>query len=207
MPERMFRICRAYANYDLEVGYMQGMNFIVGAMLLHLSLDNYPDTLYSFGKETTWDSLEEDIFWLFVFINYGRNWREIYKEGTLKVLHLVRLLDQQLTTTNPEVMAHLSDNDIDIQTIAVSFFICLMLNYCPLGLQDKIIDNFLLVGEKLLLEMFPRMMQLCKERILSIHRMDHLFRFLKRDITFEIYRLYKDSQQNLFPSPQTEKFI
>jgi hypothetical protein len=69
------------------------MNFVVGAMLIHLDLDRYVDTSYSFGDQFDWKALEENIFWLFVFINYGKNWREIYKDGTLKVLHLVKLLE------------------------------------------------------------------------------------------------------------------
>lgn len=37
----MFRILHAYANYDIEIGYCQGMNFIVGALLLHLNINAY----------------------------------------------------------------------------------------------------------------------------------------------------------------------
>ena len=33
----LFNILRAYANYDQETGYCQGMNFIVGALLMNLT--------------------------------------------------------------------------------------------------------------------------------------------------------------------------
>lgn len=44
----------------------------------------------------------------------------------------------------PEIMEHLIENDVVISIIFVQVFVSIMLNYCPLGLQDKILDNFLL---------------------------------------------------------------
>jgi hypothetical protein len=34
--ETLLNVIKAYANYDIEVGYCQGSPFIVGALLLHL---------------------------------------------------------------------------------------------------------------------------------------------------------------------------
>ena len=36
----MFRVLKAYANFDKEIGYTQGMNFIVAALLYCLNPDN-----------------------------------------------------------------------------------------------------------------------------------------------------------------------
>lgn len=44
------RNLRAYANYDNEVGYVQGMNYIVAALLYNLNVDKYASSRYSFGK-------------------------------------------------------------------------------------------------------------------------------------------------------------
>lgn len=35
--DSLFRISRAYANYDEEVGYCQGLSFLVATLLLHVS--------------------------------------------------------------------------------------------------------------------------------------------------------------------------
>jgi len=33
---KLFNVCKAYANYDNEVGYVQGLNYIVALMLIHI---------------------------------------------------------------------------------------------------------------------------------------------------------------------------
>ncbi len=53
----------AYAKYDAQAGYVQGMNFIVGALLYHAS--------------------EEIAFWLFVSLLEDYELREVYIPGTL----------------------------------------------------------------------------------------------------------------------------
>jgi hypothetical protein len=56
----LLNILSAYANYDPEVGYCQGMGFIVGCLILQLRD-------------------EELAFWTFVQIMYDYNWRLMFK--------------------------------------------------------------------------------------------------------------------------------
>ena len=44
-------ILRAYSNYDKEIGYTQGMNFIVAAIFLNIHPDKYEDVAESFGEK------------------------------------------------------------------------------------------------------------------------------------------------------------
>ncbi len=53
----------AFSKYDLEIGYVQGMNFVVAALLYHAS--------------------EEIAFWLFVALIDQLELRDVYKHGTL----------------------------------------------------------------------------------------------------------------------------
>ncbi len=59
-PE-MERVLTAYAKYDAQIGYVQGMNFIVGALLYHCS--------------------EEIAFWIFVSLIEDYEIRDIYLPG------------------------------------------------------------------------------------------------------------------------------
>lgn len=34
--DSLFKLCKAYANYDTEIGYCQGLSFLVAALLLHM---------------------------------------------------------------------------------------------------------------------------------------------------------------------------
>lgn len=58
---RLFRVCKAYSVYDEEIGYCQGLSFIVAVLLLHM-----PD---------------EDAFVLFVKLMYDYGVREMFKAG------------------------------------------------------------------------------------------------------------------------------
>ncbi len=75
----MYNILKAYTILDPEVGYTQGMNFIVGMLLM-----NIPD--------------EEDVFWCLVYIMFPakpingikgcHNWRQIFINLMPKVMYL-----------------------------------------------------------------------------------------------------------------------
>ena len=57
----MQRILVTFSKYDPKIGYVQGMNFIVGALLYHCS--------------------EEIAFWLFVTLVEDHDMRDIYLPG------------------------------------------------------------------------------------------------------------------------------
>jgi hypothetical protein len=85
----LLNILRAYCNYDKEVGYLQGMNYIVAHLIIHLDPEKYQDLSKSFGQSGLL-KLEENIFWIFVYINFELNWREVYKKGMGKCLELLK---------------------------------------------------------------------------------------------------------------------
>lgn len=92
---KLYNILIAYANFDPEVGYCQGMNFIVGMLVLHILN-------------------EEDAFWCFVSIMMppsnkngisGRhNWREVFGVGMSKAIELEARLSALLKYKSPKVL-------------------------------------------------------------------------------------------------------
>lgn len=62
----MERILATFSKYDPKIGYVQGMNFIVGALLYHCS--------------------EEIAFWLFVTLVEDHDMRDIYLPGNFYFL-------------------------------------------------------------------------------------------------------------------------
>jgi hypothetical protein len=132
----MFNVLRGYANYDKEIGYTQGMNFVVANILLSLDPDRYSNhkriSCYmphnvtfkniikvSFGvEEFTDEDLEKKAFWIFTYINYQKNWRDVYKSGTPKVKSLVKFLRHRVSEEIPEVYNHIRKHD-DVNLIAL----------------------------------------------------------------------------------------
>lgn len=57
--QKLFRVLNAFSKYFNYIGYVQGMNFIVGALLMHCS--------------------EDIAFWLFVSLIEDFEMRDIYQ--------------------------------------------------------------------------------------------------------------------------------
>jgi hypothetical protein len=73
---KLYNVLKAYANYDTEVGYVQGMNYVVGLMLFYINN-------------------EEPVFWCLVALMHERkrNWRSIYQPGLPKVISMSKILE------------------------------------------------------------------------------------------------------------------
>ncbi|KRX08302.1 Rab-GTPase-TBC domain [Pseudocohnilembus persalinus] len=65
----LFRVLRAYANLDKEIGYSQGMSMVVSGIY------NSLEFLLTEQKLSE-DSLAKKVFWLFYYICYILNWKE-----------------------------------------------------------------------------------------------------------------------------------
>jgi len=63
---KLFNVLKAYANYDTEVSYVQGINYIVALMLLHIED-------------------EEQVFWCLVNLMERYAWRWLYVDGLPKL--------------------------------------------------------------------------------------------------------------------------
>lgn len=53
----LFYVLKAYANFDSETGYVQGMNIIAAHIILNLDPELYYNTYLSFGTETVSETM------------------------------------------------------------------------------------------------------------------------------------------------------
>lgn len=83
----LFNILNAYAMYDPEIGYVQGMNFITAFIIQHV-------------KE------EEDQFYFLIHIMEVLNWRSCYDDGMTNLHKLVDVMDERIKDALPEVYKH-----------------------------------------------------------------------------------------------------
>ena len=74
---KLFNVLIAYANKDKEVGYTQGLNYIVALLLF-------------FIKD------EEQVFWCLYSLMQKRNWRQVYTFNFPKLKSMTRLLEDRL---------------------------------------------------------------------------------------------------------------
>jgi hypothetical protein len=72
--QMLLNVLTAYANYDSQIGYVQGMNYIVGMLLMHIQD-------------------EEKVFWCILYIMNRKNWRCIYKHEFTKLMELLGMVE------------------------------------------------------------------------------------------------------------------
>lgn len=85
----LYNVLIAYANFDPEVNYCQGMNMVAFWLLKHL------------------DYKEKDAWYFLVYICIKHKWREVYKPQMTKVKEMALLLNEIISTTYPDVYEHL----------------------------------------------------------------------------------------------------
>ncbi len=100
---KLRRVLRAYSQYDSEVGYCQGMNFIAAMFLMFLS--------------------EEEAFWLLVVVMNEEPYklRDLFGEnmsGTLEVLYIAEKLMIQFL---PKLDDHFGNEQVHISMFATQW--------------------------------------------------------------------------------------
>lgn len=126
------RVLRAYSQYDSDVGYCQGMNFMVAMFLTFLS--------------------EEESFWLLVVVmNEDRYMlRSLYGEdmsGTHEILYIADKLMKQFV---PKLWKHLEQEGIHHSMFVTQWLLTLYTSSFPFDLVSPVWDSFLVEGWKVI---------------------------------------------------------
>lgn len=82
---KLFNVLKAYANYDNEVSYVQGLNYVVGMMLYYIED-------------------EEQVFWSLFALMQRKQWRWIYTDGFPKLKSLLTLLQARMQQEFPRIL-------------------------------------------------------------------------------------------------------
>lgn len=146
--DSLYRISKAYAVFDEEVGYCQGLSFLVASLLLHMP--------------------EEQAFCVLVKLMYDYGLRNLYKDR-FDNLHmcfyqLKRLLEDQL----PELYKHFYDRGVETHMFAAQWFLTLFTARFPLYLVFHIFDVFLLQGLDTIFQVALALLMLCKKELLQL---------------------------------------
>lgn len=139
--DQLFNILLAYANYDHQVGYVQGLNYIAAMLLMHIQD-------------------EEKVFWCLVFILHRNQWRNIYMDEMPKLLEIIDALDSKLRQDFPHISQHLDDQDFTIGAAFSPLFITLYIYQIDHLNAMRIFEYFILDGEQALMNILWRILEL-----------------------------------------------
>ncbi|XP_044728360.1 rab GTPase-activating protein 1-like isoform X3 [Chrysoperla carnea] len=146
--DSLYKISKAYAVYDQEVGYCQGLSFLAATLLLHMP--------------------EEQAFCVLVKLMYDYGLRDLYKDGFenlyLRLHQLTRLIQEQL----PPLGQHFAEHNIETHMFASQWFLTLFTARFPLYFVFHIIDVVLLQGIETLFQVALALLTMCKKDLLQL---------------------------------------
>jgi len=196
-PEKLTRILKAYAAFDPELGYTQGMNEIVGVVLMVMSnysaSNQYQDTL-QIPK-----SAEKNTFWILVYLMQELKYRDSFKDSCPKLMENVFKFEGMLREEAPDMLEHMEMNGVTVHSAFTHIFMTLACQHTPVEFSVRIIDVFLLKGDDVLFDVLMKVMHVCKKDIMTL-RDEKLFGFFKRDIMFVCFEKYKKELNKLLPT-------
>jgi hypothetical protein len=163
--EMLFNALFAYANYDSQIGYVQGLNYIAAMLLMHIQD-------------------EEKVFWCLIYLLNRKNWRQIYIEDMPKLMELIDEVEQRLAEDFPALDAHLKEQNFTAGAAFSPLFITLYIYQIEHQFAMKIFESFIFDGEEALMRVLWRMLALKQEKICAKTEMD-LIQFLRTDIINE----------------------
>uniref|UniRef100_A0A131XQY4 Putative rab gtpase-activating protein 1 n=3 Tax=Ixodes ricinus TaxID=34613 RepID=A0A131XQY4_IXORI len=146
--DSLYKICKAYAVQDPEVGYCQGLSFLAAALLLHMP--------------------EEEAFGVFCKVMRDYGLRDLFRNSFeclhLKLFQLERLMEDQL----PELHAHFLDLGVEAHMFGSQWFLTLFTAKFPLHVVFFILDLFLLDGMDTLFQVAVALLTLSCRDLLAL---------------------------------------
>ena len=122
----LFSVLNAYANYDLDIRYCQGMASLAAVLAMFYE--------------------PEECFWMLVSLIQDRDIAGFYANGMPKLLEECELFEELLGVVCPELASHLHEEGVISILFVVPWFIPLFANLNNFNLVLRIWDLFMFEG-------------------------------------------------------------
>ncbi|KAK6955399.1 hypothetical protein Daesc_003035 [Daldinia eschscholtzii] len=166
LQDGLFGVCKAYALFDEEVGYAQGMNFLIMPLLFNMP--------------------EEESFSILVRLMNQYKLRDLFIQDMPGLhMHLYQF-ERLLEDLEPALYCHLHRRGISPHLYATQWFLTLFAYRFPLQLVLRIYDLIFSEGLSAILKFGIVLMQKNSETLLGMTDMGQLTTFL-RDKLFDVY--------------------
>ena len=147
----LFNVLKAYAVYDRDLGYTQGMGFVAGLLLLYMS--------------------EEDAFWTLVALMKGKvhtPMEGLYLPGLPLIQQYLFQFDKCVGALLPRLYAHFQAECIHPSMYASQWFVTVFAYSFPFDFVLRVWDIFLLEGMKIVFRVGLAILQLRQEELLAL---------------------------------------
>ncbi|CAI5515698.1 unnamed protein product [Closterium sp. Naga37s-1] len=174
----LFNVIKAYSVLDKEVGYCQGMGFIVATLLLLMG--------------------EEDAFCCLVFLLYKCGLRGVFLPDMQQLQVRMYQLSQLLIDAHPEVHAYFEELDVKPVMYAADWFLSLFARTMPHYIVFRVFD--IICADKTTAIVFKLgmvLLQVCERQLQQCPEMEYAMHFLRVELPLQLKEVSEDYLEEL----------
>nr|KAF6428587.1 TBC1 domain family member 4 [Rousettus aegyptiacus] len=158
----LFNLLKAYSLLDKEVGYCQGISFVAGVLLLHMS--------------------EEQAFEMLKFLMYDLGFRKQYRPDMMSLQIQMYQLSRLLHDYHRDLYNHLEENEISPSLYAAPWFLTLFASQFPLGFVARVFDIIFLQGTEVIFKVALSLLSSQETLIMECENFESIVEFLKSSL-------------------------
>ncbi|NXP68257.1 TBCD1 protein, partial [Chloropsis cyanopogon] len=155
----LYNILKAYSLLDQEVGYCQGLSFVAGVLLLHMS--------------------EEDAFEMLKFLMFDMGLRKQYRPDMTILQIQMYQLSRLLHDYHRDLYNHLEEHEIGPSLYAAPWFLTMFASQFPLGFVSRVFDMLFLQGSEAIFKVALSLLGSHKPLILQHENLETIVDFIK----------------------------
>ncbi|KAF7988366.1 hypothetical protein HCN44_000939 [Aphidius gifuensis] len=155
----LFNLLKAYSLLDHEVGYCQGLSFVAGVLLLHMS--------------------EDQAFFLLRHLMFRRGLRKLYLPDMAALqLHLYQL-SRLLRDRLPLIYNHFDKHEVSPTLYAAPWLLTLFASQFPLGFVTRVFDLLLLESSEVIFRVALALLEEHQDKLLLCDSFEEIMDYLK----------------------------
>ncbi|XP_018098580.1 TBC1 domain family member 1 isoform X8 [Xenopus laevis] len=158
----LYNILKAYSLLDPEVGYCQGLSFVAGVLLLHMT--------------------EEDAFKMLKFLMYDMGLRKQYRPDMITLQIQMYQLSRLLHDYHRDLYNHLETYEIGPSLYAAPWFLTMFASQFPLGFVARVFDMIFLQGSEVIFMVALSLLGSHKPLILQHENLESIVEFIKNTL-------------------------
>ncbi|XP_048456691.1 TBC1 domain family member 1 isoform X3 [Rhincodon typus] len=155
----LYNLLKAYSLLDPEVGYCQGLSFVAGILLLHMS--------------------EDDAFHMLKFLMYDMGLRKQYRPDMIILQIQMYQLSRLLHDYHRDLYSHFEENEISPSLYAAPWFLTVFASQFPLGFVARVFDMIFLQGSEVIFKVALSLLGSHKPLILQHESLESIVDFIK----------------------------
>lgn len=155
----LYNLLKAYSLLDPEVGYCQGLSFVAGVLLLHMT--------------------EEQAFFMLRHLMFRRGMRAQYLPDMVALQVQLYQLSRLIHDHHPDLYAQLDKHEVAPTLFAAPWMLTMFASQFPLGFVTRVFDILFLEGKEVLFRVALSLLSQHKEGLLQCDSFEQIMNYLK----------------------------